>query len=310
MKYALWAVLFLGLISGCVLFTTGTNITKVPVYLTDNPSFDIEQLQVKISDVTYHYSLNGEGYDATATLLENEFDLLSLAGTEVQFFEMELPEGAELDWIRLYVDAATAVVNGQSETVNIPSRKIKIIKPIIVQSGDEIVLDFDVARSLRVVQGKNQYILRPVIVPYHRERHEYEHGPGEGEEYRYRYEVEGELKETLAGTTCLVALFEGETSSATLVDLEITDDDFSFEELKEATYTLYVCEFTLPETTDTGESSEEEFEVDEDEVENVNSEIQNWLSDLTSVASVVFYLNDSTITYIQNSADIELRLDD
>lgn len=38
MKYALWAVLFLGLISGCVLFTTGTNITKVPVYLTDNPS--------------------------------------------------------------------------------------------------------------------------------------------------------------------------------------------------------------------------------------------------------------------------------
>jgi hypothetical protein len=309
MKYALWAVLFLGLISGCVLFTTGTNITKVPVYLTDNPSFDIEQLQVKISDVTYHYSLNGEGYDATATLLENEFDLLSLAGTEVQFFEMELPEGAELDWIRLYVDAATAVVNGQSETVNIPSRKIKIIKPIIVQSGDEIVLDFDVARSLRVVQGKNQYILRPVIVPYHRERHEYEHGPGEGEEYRYRYEVEGELKETLAGTTCLVALFEGETSSATLVDLEITDDDFSFEELKEATYTLYVySEFTLPE--DTGESSEEEFEVDEDEVENVNSEIQNWLSDLTSVASVVFYLNDSTITYIQNSADIELRLDD
>jgi|GEM_PF-712354 hypothetical protein len=309
MKYALWAVLFLGLISGCVLFTTGTNITKVPVYLTDNPSFDIEQLQVKISDVTYHYSLNGEGYDATATLLENEFDLLSLAGTEVQFFEMELPEGAELDWIRLYVDAATAVVNGQSETVNIPSRKIKIIKPIIVQSGDEIVLDFDVARSLRVVQGKNQYILRPVIVPYHRERHEYEHGPGEGEEYRYRYEVEGELKETLAGTTCLVALFEGETNSATLVDLEITDDDFSFEELKEATYTLYVySEFTLPE--DTGESTEEEFEVDEDEVENVNSEIQNWLSDLTSVASEVFYLNDSTITYIQNSADIELRLDD
>ena len=71
-----------------------------------------------------------------------------------------------------------------------------------------------------------------------------------------------------------------------------------------------MCEFTLPETTDTGESSEEEFEVDEDEVENVNSEIQNWLSDLTSVASVVFYLNDSTITYIQNSADIELRLDD
>jgi hypothetical protein len=311
MKYVLWVVLLLGLISGCVLFTTGTNITKVPVYLTDNPSFGIEQLQVKISDVTYHYSLNGEGYDATATLLENEFDLLSLAGTEVQFFEMELPEGAKLEWIRLYVDAATAVVNNYEVSVEVPSKKIKVIKPVIVQSGDEIVLDFDIARSLRVVQGKDQYILRPVIVPYHRERHEYEHGPGEGEEHRYRYEVEGELKETLAGTTCLVALFEGETSSGTLVDLEITDDDFSFEELKEATYTLYVySEFTLPEETVTDESTEDEFEVDEDEVENVNSEIQNWISGLTPVASEVFYLHDSTVTYIQDSADIELRLDD
>jgi hypothetical protein len=36
MKYVLWAVLILSLLAGCVLFTTGTNTVKVPVYLTDN----------------------------------------------------------------------------------------------------------------------------------------------------------------------------------------------------------------------------------------------------------------------------------
>ncbi|WP_233185608.1 DUF4382 domain-containing protein [Thermotoga sp. SG1] len=293
-----------------MLFTTGTNTTKVPVYLTDNPYFNVEELWVRISDVTYHYSLSGEGYEAAVTLLEDEFDLLSLAGTEVRFFEIEIPEGAKLEWIRLQVDEATAVVNNEEKSITVPSKKIKIIKPVIVQSGDEIVLDFDVARSFRVVQGAGQYILRPVIIPYHRERHEYEHGPGEDEEHRYRYEVEGELKGTLAGTPCLVALFEGETCSGTLVDLEITDDGFSFEELKEATHTLCVySEFTLLEHEAT-ESNEGEFEVDEEEVESVNNEIQERLPELMPVASEVFYLGNSTITYIQDSDVIELRLDD
>lgn len=308
MKYVLWAVLILSLLAGCVLFTTGTNTVKVPVYLTDNPTFNIEKLLVKISNAEYHYSLDGEEYTATAALLENEFDLLSLAGTKVQFFEMELPEGANLEWIRLYIDAATAVTNDSTETVRVPSRKIKIIKPVIVQGGDSIVLDFDVARSLKIATtGNGEYLLRPVIVPYHhRERNEY--GPGEGEEHRY--EVEGKLKETLSGTPCLVALFEGETCPGTLVNLEITDDDFNFEELKEATYTVCVyTDFELPEENEVA-NTDEELEIDEDDMENANNEISTILADLSPFASETFYLNDSTITYIFDSNLIELALGD
>jgi hypothetical protein len=304
MKYVLWTVLILSLLAGCVFFKTGTNTAKIPVYLTDNPAFNIEKLLVKISKAEYHYSLDEEEYTATATLAENEFDLLSLAGTEVQFLEMKLPEGAKLEWIRLYIDAATAVTNDSTETVVVPSRKIKIIKPIIVQSGDSIVLDFDVARSLKITSTGNnkKYLLRPIIVPYHhRERNEY--GFGEGE--KHRYEVEGRLKETLSGTPCLVALFEGETCSGTLVNLEITDDHFDFEDLKEATYTVCVyTDFELPEGFT---NTDEELEIDEDDIENANDEIS---IPETPFASETFYLNDSTITYILDSNLIELTLGD
>ncbi|PLV60432.1 DUF4382 domain-containing protein [Thermotoga sp. KOL6] len=312
MRYVLWSILILGLVSGCVLLNSGGSFTKVPVYLTDNPAFDLQALWVKVSDVEYHYSLNDEGYTATATLFNDEFDLLSLAGTETQFFEMELPEGAMLQWIKINLQSsATAVTSSGTISVRIPSEKIKIVKPVIVQNGSEIVLDFDVARSLKIVQTGNnsEYILRPVIVPYHRERHEYE----QEEEHRYRYEVEGRV--ALEGENMyLVALFEGNTPAGTLVDLEITDDEFGFEDLKEATYTIYVYDnfdnIFSEETSESSETGEEEMEIDEDYLEGVNQEIALELQSLTPQASEVFYLHDATITTYWNSNYITLELDD
>jgi len=65
--------------------------------------------------------------------------------------------------IRLFVTSATAVIDGVSTTVKVPSNTIKFVHTFVVDDGKvtSLVIDFDADRS--VVKRDSSYILKPVV---------------------------------------------------------------------------------------------------------------------------------------------------
>jgi len=238
------------ILAGCATIPT-VGDANLKVYLTDKPLQDIDSLWINVGNVSYHYDLgDGDGVWAEATVTNNVFDLLTLVGTEVEFFDIVVPEGATLTQIKMEVVAATVTTLGQDFGVTIPSSEIKIPMKSIVRDGDEIVLDFDVTRSLKLT-GNNNYILKPVLIPFHRERHEYQH----------RYEIEGEVFVNGEGfEKALVVLLPDDEATVLRLTLTNKDGEFCLGKWEEATYTLNVYlnfnifaeneEFGLPATPD------------------------------------------------------------
>lgn len=141
--------------------------TTVSLLLTDRPVSDIDKLTVDISSFTYHYSVGDEeGQWATPTNVATTIDILSLAGTEVSWFNIELPENASLTQLRLTIEEATVTVGGEEYPVEVKNKDVKVIKSALnILSGGELVLDFDLARSLHQKGSSNVYILNPVLKP-------------------------------------------------------------------------------------------------------------------------------------------------
>jgi len=179
--YIFLAALLLVLLSSCTQIGNLQNEEEntveqesAAVYLTDRPLADVDQLIVSIPSVTYHFEIEGEASDVTVNVA-TEVDLLSLAGTEVKFFDLsQIPEDATLAWIGMNIADATAVVDGEEYPVKVPSDMIKVLVNATVSSDTEVVLDFDVSRSLIYIPSpvkEFRYILKPVITHYMRNKH-------------------------------------------------------------------------------------------------------------------------------------------
>ena len=218
------------ILAGCATIPTFNNNANLRVYLTDKPLRYIDNLWVKIGNVSYHYCFDGEEVWKDATVTCDLFDLLTLAGTEVEFFNIDVPEDATLTQIRMSVEAATVTTNGQEFPVTIPSSEIKVPMKSIVRDGDEMVLDFDVVQSLKVT-GSGKYILRPVLIPFYRER----------KEYQNRYKIEGTLLVNGAAfEKALVVLLPEDESTLLRTTLTSKDGEFKLGKWTEATYTINI----------------------------------------------------------------------
>lgn len=158
---------------GCFSAKTPENNQNVTldVLLTDRPISDVASLTVYIKDMYFTYDLNGESHVSTPVSINKEYDILSLAGTEVSLFNFEIPEGAELETIHMDVNSeATIVVNGLSLKVAVNANG-KIIIPnvgIEINNDGELVLDFDVASSLK--STGTGFRLIPVLKPTFRRK--------------------------------------------------------------------------------------------------------------------------------------------
>ena len=215
--------------------TVESSTVSIPVYLTDKRVSGVESIYVDISGISYAYEASGEAsVESVSTDLKN-IDLLSLSGTEMEWFEMRLPEDAELRWIEFGIDSATAVVGGMEVSVEVPHGKIKVVYRGRFNEGEELVLDFDMSQSL-VRTGRGMYKLKPVIKPFKR-RH------GEKDMYTISGKVE-ETGDPLAGV--IVGLLD----ESTVVRSTYTDDEgkFKLRYVKEGTYTLNIYDITsLPD---------------------------------------------------------------
>jgi hypothetical protein len=212
---------------------------SIPVYLTDKPLLgNIGNLYVDLGNVEYHYEVDGEGTKVNVAVSVT-IDLLTLAGTEALFFDMDVPEGATLTWIQFDVLDATAVVSGIKESVKIPSGRIKIIVNSNIEDGDEFLLDFDVSQSLK--RAGWDLILTPVVHLAKRNRMKSD-----------KYDIYGVVEDG-SGTVLpgiVVGLLDEDESTVLRTTLSKDDGSFRIKSVKNGTYTLAFYDFEEIEDED------------------------------------------------------------
>lgn len=141
---------------------------RVEVWLTDSPG-DYQEVNVEIEGVEIHASEvdNGSGWKSLDVdkRIVNLLDLTN--GKDTLLGSIEIPSG-KISQIRLKLgDNNSVKVGGKVYDLNIPSGsqsglKLKLNERFVEGVTYEILLDFDVARSI-VLTGSNQYKLKPVI---------------------------------------------------------------------------------------------------------------------------------------------------
>ncbi|SHH58134.1 DUF4382 domain-containing protein [Thermosipho atlanticus] len=230
---ALLLVLF-----GCMLNNPLQNQTStVEVLLTDKPVSDVDKLLVHIVEFSYHYSYedasgNEIGVWATPTNVATIVDILSLAGTEVSWLTVDIPTPATITQLRFYIDNATVTVSGVDYPVTIPNPEVKIpLINIFVSDSGQLILDFDVLKSLNYVPGTGEYRLKPVFRPTFRR----------GEVYK----ISGLVTESsMPVTSAYVALFDTNESTVLRTTLTKSDGHFCLGKWKNGDYVIKVYKIT------------------------------------------------------------------
>ncbi|WGS64936.1 DUF4382 domain-containing protein [Marinitoga aeolica] len=152
---------------------SATKNVSLDVLLTDRPVSDIDELHVFIKDIYFTYELNGESFESTPVTINKDYDILSLAGTEVTLFSLDIPEGSELGTIHMDVEQeATVIITNNNYTATVAANG-KLVIPnagIDVNADGELVIDFDAASSLKQIGNTNNYKLIPVLKPSFRRK--------------------------------------------------------------------------------------------------------------------------------------------
>ncbi|MFA7227862.1 MAG: DUF4382 domain-containing protein [Melioribacteraceae bacterium] len=150
-------------LSGCDSNTDPSDSGKLNLYMTDAPG-DFTEVNVTFSEISVHINnewVSVKSDPVTINLLNYNNGTKMLLGTK------ELPSG-KYTQIRLIVQSANVLADGQRMNLTIPSGEIKLGPQFTIEDGltYELVLDFDVARSIVITGPKNNptgYKLKPVV---------------------------------------------------------------------------------------------------------------------------------------------------
>ncbi len=218
---------------------------SIPVYLTDKRILDVNKLLVDITGVKYKwvYPDTDEGSMMSVVADLRNVDLLSLAGSEMEWFDMDIPEGAELQSVEFKVSSATAVIDGEEEAVQVPSDKIKVlVNGMAFSTGEGLLIDFDVSQSL--VKAGKKYILKPVVKAFKK----YKKKGGKEETYT----VSGTVTESGSPVSgAIIALLDEEESTVVRSTLSMKNGMFKLRGVEEGDYKLNVYMIgTLSEGSD------------------------------------------------------------
>ena len=151
-----------GFMDGFVKEGTGTLVMK----LTDAPpDLNITAALVTISQVNVHYAGTNDTNGSWITVINESqtFDLIQIQNATEFLGSMSLPAGWYTQ-IRLFVDSAIVTIDGIQYDLKIPSNKVKLITPWLLQDGQTLTLtlDFDVQKSVHET-GSGNYIMKPTI---------------------------------------------------------------------------------------------------------------------------------------------------
>ncbi len=160
------------LIAGCVIPSFGGGVLQVKV--TDQGN--ISSLVLSISEVKVHIAGNEteteqsggqetnetDGGGWTTVVGSKTVDLIQVKGVNDLLGETSLDPG-KYTQVRLSVSSATAVIDGVSHTLTIPSGTLKFIHPFEIENNKttSLIIDFDADNS--IVKAGDKYILKPVV---------------------------------------------------------------------------------------------------------------------------------------------------
>ncbi len=158
---------FLLAMAGCGT-SVGNGVMRLE--LTDAPG-EYESVNVELGAVQAHYlgdsEDKGQGRWITIVADGGAHDLLKLQNDVTAVLgEQQLPPGRYTE-LRMIIDAADVVVDGQTHKLDIPSGdetglKFPYLFSIEAEKDYVMVLDFDAAASIKTTGG-GEYKLEPVI---------------------------------------------------------------------------------------------------------------------------------------------------
>ncbi len=129
----------------------------IEIRATDPPPADVSSAVVYLSSIEVHYVSNSTSDWVTIVGAPPSFDLIEvLDGVEVILGSENVTAG-KYTQIRMNVDMVEVVTTaGDNITAEVPSGKLKIVRPFTVEPGGITVLtlDFDGEKSL-VLRGKD-----------------------------------------------------------------------------------------------------------------------------------------------------------
>jgi len=160
----LFAVLLLMLITACAVAPEERGTIEIRV--TDPPPADVTSANVTAKNIEVH-RVTGEESE-WITIIEGPvtFDLMKLAkAEEAEILGAEEIKVGSFTQIRMDVDSVEVVtVDGDNITAEVPSGKLKIVRPFNVEDGVKTVLtlDFDGSKSV-IITGKGEALFKPVV---------------------------------------------------------------------------------------------------------------------------------------------------
>jgi len=159
------------LIAGCVIPSFGGGTLQLKI--TDQGN--ISSLVLSISEVRVHMAGNetaeqSEGQETNETAGSGwitvagskTIDLIQVKGITDILGETSLGPG-KYTQIRLSVSSATAVIDGVTYSLKVPSGSIKFVHPFEIENNKttSLILDFNADSS--IVKAGDKYILKPVV---------------------------------------------------------------------------------------------------------------------------------------------------
>ena len=134
---------------------------------TDQPSAidDFDFLNVTVSEVMLHKTGEaGNGTNETGEWItlepsDHTFDLTKLRVGNMTTIVNESVETGKYTQVRLIVESAKGIANGNMVNVTVPSGMLKIVKPFTITENQTTTFIFDI----NVVKAGKKYNLVPVI---------------------------------------------------------------------------------------------------------------------------------------------------
>jgi len=161
-------------VAGCVQ-QSGTQQSatgKLVLEITDAPAgLDIEKAEVTISNVEVHLASEDTTNESNTpvsgwhTIVNGTktFDLIKLMNVKEVLGSADLEPG-KYTQIRLTVETAVAVINGNEYTLTIPSKTVKLVHEfdIVKNETTTLTIDFNAQESIHST-GADEYVMRPTI---------------------------------------------------------------------------------------------------------------------------------------------------
>ncbi|MFC1931367.1 DUF4382 domain-containing protein [Chloroflexota bacterium] len=192
----------------------------IEIRATDPPPANVTSAVVYLTNIEVHQvSDNASGW-ITITGAPPSFDLMEVInGVEALLGSANVTAG-KYTQIRMDVDRVEVVTAaGDNVTAEVPSDKLKIVRPFNVEPGmtTALTLDFDGEKSL-VITGQDKALFKPVVkllINYEGEKEEAEIEEEEAEEQ----EFEGTI-DNIEGTTWTMTI-DGESRTVDVSEAEI-----------------------------------------------------------------------------------------